>query len=330
MSLLRFKNRPLWRYGVAVLSTSLVTALTIALQPFLRHGVMALFFASVMVSAWYGGLGPGLLASLLSVLASQFFFFPPIYSLAVNSGDDIAQIVVFSSVTVLISSLTNAQQRAVRALADNNRRLQEYADAVWEQQRRIANELHDSLGQELTGVGFLSKSLAQAMEGTEAGRTADQVKSGVQRALDQIRGMARGVMPVEREADGLYSALQQFTASVSTTYGIPCRFECPQPVLVEDRQTASQLYRIAQEAVTNAMKHAKPHSVVVTLERSPSSLTLRVADDGVGMPDSGTPPTGGSGLTIMNYRASAMGAALRIEKSPPNGTLVICVVPLKR
>src|ERR1043165_3462553 len=108
-----FRNNWAWRYGVAVLSTGLTTGVTILLHRYLSHGVMALLMASVMISVWYGGLGPGLLASILSVLASQYFFFPPIYSLAVESGDDIAQIVVFSIVTILITSLAQAQKKAM-------------------------------------------------------------------------------------------------------------------------------------------------------------------------------------------------------------------------
>ena len=107
-----------WRYGVAVVSTGLVTVLTILLQPYLKHGVMAIFFASVMISAWTGGLGPGLLASMLSVLASCYFFFPPIYSFAAHSDDDIAQIVVFSIVTLLISALTHKQKKTTVELKD--------------------------------------------------------------------------------------------------------------------------------------------------------------------------------------------------------------------
>src|SRR5262245_41381997 len=186
---------------------------------------MALFFASVMISAWYGGLGPGLMASLLSVLASQYFFFPPIYSLAVESSDDIAQIVVFSIVTVLITSLSHAQKKSLKELVESKERLQEYAEAVWEQHRRFASELHDSLGQELTGLGFLSKSLSNQMQGTPGADAAEKIKQGVERSLEQIRGLAKGVMPVEHQPDGLMSALQQLTQSVSSSFGIPCRLE---------------------------------------------------------------------------------------------------------
>src|SRR5581483_9793471 len=104
----RLQTHPLWRYGVAVVSTLAMIGLTLLLQRYLSHGVMALFVVSLMISAWYGGLGPGFLSSVLSVLASQYYFFPPIHSLAVESRDDIAQIVVFSILTLLICILTHA------------------------------------------------------------------------------------------------------------------------------------------------------------------------------------------------------------------------------
>jgi signal transduction histidine kinase len=324
------RKTSLWRYGVAVLATALITALTLLLHAYLSHGVMALFFASVMVSAWYGGLGPGLLASLLSSLACQYFFFPPIYSLAVESSDDIAQIVVFAIVTVLITTLTHSRKKSLEALVESKERLQEYAESVWEQHRRFSSELHDSLGQELTGLGFLSRSLVQSMQGTEGAAKAEQVKRAVERALEQIRGLAKGVMPVEREPDGLMSALDQLTQSVGSVYNIPCTFVRSNPVLLDDHTSASQLFRIAQEAVTNAMKHARAGSVVVSLEKNEEGISLKVVDDGVGMPEPAEKAGKGSGLSIMKYRAAALGALLSIERNPPGGTIIRCFLPLRR
>jgi signal transduction histidine kinase len=324
-----FRNNWAWRYGVAVLSTGLATGVTILLHQYLSHGVMVLLMAAVMISVWYGGFGPGLLASVLSVLASQYFFFPPIYSLAVESGDDIAQIVVFSIVTVLITTLTHAQKKALRALTESKERLQEYAEAVWEQHRRFASELHDSLGQELTGLGFLSKGLSKETEGTPAAAAADKIKEGVQRALEQIRGLAKGVMPVEHQADGLMAALEQLTQAVSSSFGTPCRLESSGPVLLDDHTSASQLYRIAQEAVTNAMKHGQPRSVVVYLTRNGEGVTLQVVDDGIGISDGTVNSSRGSGLSIMKYRAAALGATLRVERNPPGGTAVTCFLPVR-
>jgi signal transduction histidine kinase len=328
---IKLKQHWLGRYGVAVLATALTTGLTVLLQPHLRNGVMALFFGSVMFSGWFGGLGPGLVASALSVLAARYFFFPPIYSLAVHSGDDHAQIVVFTIVTIIISILIQIQKRTEQALLDSRERLRVTVDgaldAVWQQQRRIAHELHDSLGQELTGLGFLAKSLVRSMEGTEGSEAAGRVKDGIERALEQLRGLAKGVMPVEPEAEGLMSALQQLAATVEKMFAVPCRFECPVPVKVARHQVASHLYRIAQEAATNAMKHAKPKSVTVSLLADAKGLILRIEDDGEGLPSREENLLGGSGLRIMKYRAAALGAELTFASRSPSGTIVTCSLP---
>jgi len=327
----KLKQHALGRFGVAVVATAVTTGLTLLLQPYLRNGVMALFFGSVMFSAWFGGLGPGLVASGLSVIASRYFFFPPIYSLAVHSGDDHAQIVVFSIVTIIISFLIHAQKRTEKALVDSRERLRVTVDgaldAVWQQQRRIAHELHDSLGQELTGLGFLAKSLVRSMEGTEGSEAAGRVKDGIERALEQLRGIAKGVMPVEPEAEGLMSALQHLAATLEKMCGVPCRFDCPAPVKVARHQVASHLYRIAQEAATNAMKHAKPKAVTISLSSNATGLLLRVEDDGIGLPDREEKLQGGSGLRIMKYRAAALGAELTFASRSPSGTIVTCSLP---
>jgi len=327
----KLKQHLLGRYAVAVIATALTTGLTLLLQPYLRNGVMALFFGSVMFSAWFGGIGPGLVASVLSVVAARFFFFPPIYSLAVHSGDDHAQIVVFTIVTIIISVLIHIQKRTEKALVDSRERLRVTVDgaldAVWQQQRRIAHELHDSLGQELTGLGFLAKSLSRSMEGTEGSEAAGRVKDGIERALDQLRGIAKGVMPVEPEAEGLMSALAQLAATLEKMCSIPCRFDCPVPVAVASHQVASHLYRIAQEAATNAMKHAKPKLVTLSLTTDAKGLILRIEDDGVGLPARHENLQAGSGLRIMKYRAAALGADLSFVSRSPSGTIVTCTLP---
>jgi signal transduction histidine kinase len=329
--LMKWKHHPATHYAVAVLATALTTGLTVVLQPYLRNGVMALFFGSVMFCGWYGGLGPGLVGSALSVVAARFFFFPPIYSLAVHSGDDHAQIVVFTIVTLIISVLIHIQKRTEKALVDSRERLRVTVDgaldAVWQQQRRIAHELHDSLGQELTGLGFLAKSLVRSMEGTPGSEAAGRVKDGIERSLDQLRGIAKGVMPVEPEAEGLMSALRQLTAALEKMTGIPCRFDCPVPVRVARHQVASHLYRIAQEAATNALKHAKPTAVTISLTTDAKGLILKIEDDGQGLPTRDENLQSGSGLRIMKYRAAALGAELAFVSRSPSGTIVVCTLP---
>ncbi|MBV8878665.1 MAG: DUF4118 domain-containing protein [Planctomycetaceae bacterium] len=205
-------------------------------------------------------------------------------------------------------------------------RLQEgYSEAVWEQQRVIAQELHDGLGQELTGLGFLSQSLADLIREPEAAGRAARLTDGLKRALEQIRGLARGVSPVADEGDGLMTALAQLAESTTATYGVPCRFDCPEPVNVEQNPIAVHLYRIAQEAVTNAAKHARPRGITIGLRLSDEGLALCVADDGIGIATRNG-RSGGSGLRIMRYRANAIGASLTVESSGGGGTRVSCIL----
>jgi signal transduction histidine kinase len=208
------------------------------------------------------------------------------------------------------------------------RRLQEgYTEAVWEQQRKIAQELHDGLGQELSGVGYLTKSLAEALKGTDQFQIAEMAKEGIGRSLDQIRGMAKGVLPVDLDSEGLMAALGQLAETTSSVFGIKCHLVCYTPVFVEDNAVALHLYRIAQESVTNAVKHGRPKQVTITLSSGSGGLKLTVRDDGSGLPES--PPSAGSGLKIMRYRAASIGATLTLERGPEGGTIVTCVMPVE-
>jgi signal transduction histidine kinase len=121
-------------------------------------------------------------------------------------------------------------------------------------------------------------------------------------------------------------ALSQLAAGMGSDSGISCRFECPERVLVADNRVAMHLYRIAQEAVTNALKHGRPGQVLVKLEESQGEVVLSISDDGAGMP-SPSERKEGAGLRIMRYRAAAIAATLKIKSAPGGGTLVRCEAP---
>src|SRR5882672_3083933 len=205
-------------------------------------------------------------------------------------------------------------------------RLQEdYSEAVWEQQRVIAQELHDGLGQELTGLGFLSQSLTDILKEPEEIRRAGRLTDGLKRALEHIRGLARGVSPVAPEPDGLTTALGQLAESTAAATGIACRFDSDESALVESNTIAVHLFRIPQEAVTNASKHSRPGRIILLLDSSDEGLSLTVADDVIGLGERNG-NTGGGGFRIMRYRAAAIGASLRIEPAEGGGTRVTCIL----
>ncbi len=196
-------------------------------------------------------------------------------------------------------------------------------------QRRVGQDLHDGLNQELRGIAYLSHALEQTLrekclpEAQDATRITDLL----QRAVSQARDLSRGLAPLRLEADGLMAALNELAASTKSIYGIPCSFLCPKAVLVSHRSTAIHLYRIAQEGVHNAIKHAGPKRIVIELTRAGASLKLSVIDDGKGLPANLAKCTG-MGLKIMEYRASTIGGVLKVERAVAGGTLVSCLLPI--
>jgi PAS domain S-box-containing protein len=214
-----------------------------------------------------------------------------------------------------------------RDITERKRLEQEVLQTSEQERRRIGQDLHDGLGQHLTGIAFLSKSLQQRLaskaadESAEAGHIADLV----QQAIMQTRTLARGLHPVEATAGGLMAALQEFAARIEAFFRLECAFDCDQPVLVPDNVVATHLYRIAQEAVNNAIKHAQTHRIGIRLRCEGDRIQLTVEDDGVGIPENAAPA--GLGLRIMRYRAKMLGGTLTIGPDPEGGTVVACSVP---
>jgi len=155
--------------------------------------------------------------------------------------------------------------------------------------------------------------------------SAQKIAQLLQDALTQTRAVARGLYPVKLEAEGLASALSEMAASFS--HHAPVRFtvECETPVLVADHLVAVHLYRIAQEAVSNALRHAAPRQIVIALRAVEQKIQLQISDDGKGIFEF-NPRGAGMGLSIMTYRAHSIGGTLSVERRREGGTVVSCLV----
>ncbi|MBA3881745.1 MAG: PAS domain S-box protein [Chthoniobacterales bacterium] len=201
---------------------------------------------------------------------------------------------------------------------------------VTERERaRISQDLHDSLCQELTATAFLLKSRAKTLgrEDPEAGEALSEGAEMVNKNAGLARDLARGLHPLELGTGGLVAALRELAAR--TTDAVTCRCECPRSLRVPDPNVAVNLYRIAQEAVTNALKHAKPREVVICVERAGSEIVLSVCDDGARRRKSKIRDAG-LGIQMMQYRASVSGGSLTVEtRARGQGTKVTCRVPAK-
>jgi PAS domain S-box-containing protein len=206
-----------------------------------------------------------------------------------------------------------------------------------QEQRRIGQELHDNVQQQLTGLGLIAQhlveNLANSTEKTTAGREdgglvqpghlAVRLARGITEATGLIRSLACGLIPVEIDAHGLSAALEELASSTNELYAVTCRFECDQPVEVADNFVATHLYRIAQEAITNALRHSGADQIWITLRNLHGAPTLSIVDNGTGITE--TNELGqGLGLRIMAYRAGLIGAALQVGPASREGTLVRC------
>ncbi|SRR6266567_1198499 len=193
------------------------------------------------------------------------------------------------------------------------------------EQRRIAQDLHDGLGQELAGIACLSDALKRNLGAQASPEAAGAAKICrlLNAAVTQTRSLARGLYPVEAESHGLMSALQHLASRAQDLFKVRCSFECPRPVLLGDNATATHLYRIAQEAVTNAIKHGRSSRVEIRLSSTPRRLTLAVRDNGIGIRNNG-PPREGLGLRMMEHRAEMIHGALVVQNETGGGTDVVC------
>jgi two-component system sensor kinase FixL len=219
-----------------------------------------------------------------------------------------------------------------------------------EEQQRIAQELHDGTGQELTGVSLMAGALRDGLAGITLRqlegqfvrqiseplfinlcRIAERLCEKLSDANRHIHQLSHGIMPVQIDAEGLRSALQDLAESVSCTQETRCRFESPETVVVANNTTATHLYRIAQEAVNNAMRHSQAKEICITLSQTADRIQLQVQDNGIGIDSvmkAGTASeTRGLGLRTMLYRAGMIGGTLHIEAGPDHrGTTVTCTV----
>jgi PAS domain S-box-containing protein len=202
----------------------------------------------------------------------------------------------------------------------------EILDVSHRERRRIGQDIHDGLCQHLAGTAFAMKALEQTLATADSPLTADarEITRLVSEAITEARHIARGLSPVELEPQGLMTALEQLAANVSSMFGVNCTFSCQQAVRLRDNEVAVHLYRIAQEAVTNAVKHGRPKRIWVALTSVNGRVNLTVEDDGVGIAEN--PETNGMGLQIMAYRARMMGGLLDIQGQEGGGTIVTCSV----
>lgn len=325
------------RYGFAVLVVGAAVLLRLTMfqlvplkSPFL------LLFAAVVLSAAYGGLGPGILATTAASVASEIFMTGWPDDLQELRSADRAQLGLFFVEGLILSLLGamfhRARRRAEGADAAARELEQRILEISEEERRRIGHDLHDGLGQHLTGIALLTQALKQRLsslhlpESQDAARVAELVNE----SIGWTRDLARGLSPIVLDSGGLAPALEELASSASSHLGIACTCHCNSTEVPLDDETSLHLYRIAQEAINNSVKHGKAKSVAIELTAEDGQITLTVIDNGVGLSEK-TRANPGIGLQIMEYRARMIGAVLSLSRvTPSGGTVVSCRVRADR
>jgi signal transduction histidine kinase len=197
--------------------------------------------------------------------------------------------------------------------------------ALEQQQQRIGRDLHDSVGQLLTGVRMLAQNLEErhVQPGTDGHPQIQSIINYADEAAKHVSDLQRGLMPVQMERAGLAQALQELAGNTDVLPDVSCSYDHDGSTDVHAPETKLQLYRIAQEATNNALKHAEPSEIVITLTSSEGMLHLRVNDDGMGF-DVAERATDSLGLHSMHYRARAINAELDVQSTRGSGTTVHC------
>ncbi len=218
--------------------------------------------------------------------------------------------------------------RVVIAHEDITRRKElerEVVEIASMEQRRIGQDLHDSVSQELTAINIMAGELAESFESSNSNDLAllERIVRGLSRTQNELRSVMRGLLPVAIDSQGLMAAICDLAGRSRWDNKINCTFVCPTPVSLTDNLTATHLYLIAQEAVHNAFKHSRGKNITIAIEIS-DRLSLSITDDGIGLSEDSSIAMGHLGIRIMQNRAAIIGATLTIKMIEPSGTQVLC------
>ena len=224
-----------------------------------------------------------------------------------------------------------AQQEALVAAQAEHKRLEREILAASERERlTIGADLHDGLGQQLTALELVCTALKEDAAGNpDFAKRLGTMGRMLREAIAQTRSLARGLVPVGSEPDALQNGLTELAEGINALGRVRCHFDSPEPISLTNAFVAGHLYRIAQEAVNNAVKHSRAKKITIRLARKNGALVLEIADDGTGLVKTRTNERG-LGLGVMHHRAGAIGAELAVISKRGEGVTIRCTLPPQR
>ena len=323
-------NRPLWiRYLVAIAIVVAAGGIRQAVDPLsTTDAPLMLFMLSVTGAAWFGGAGPGILATMFAVFVATYWFTEPQYSFHLVRQWQLVAMIVFIFEGVAISLFMTHLHRVGRVARQNEARNAELERRILEiseaERSRIGQDLHDGVGQHLTGTSMMAKRLSQrlATAAPQYAPDAARISELLNEAIGSTRDLGKLLAPPLLSQEGLAIALADLCKQIESIFDVRCTFEDRTDEPLRDQVIGTHLYRITQEAISNAVKHGQAKAIEVSLIHEGPVFSLRVTNDGKPFVE---PPPGASGLglRIMRYRAKMIGAGLQIA-TKDGKTAIIC------
>jgi signal transduction histidine kinase len=301
---------------------------------------LALFYLlPIWLATWFVsfrvGLGIAVVSVAVSMLSDVAAGIPALRFW--NAGMAFISYALFAGVLSKLKTLLQELDRRVqertaalqREVVERQRLDREIAQVADRERRRLGQDLHDRLGQHLTGTALAAQVLREklAAKASSEVKEADKLVCYVEEGIDLTRNLARGFFSPELEADGLTVALEGLAENISERFAVNCIFHGEESIPVYDSSVATQLYRIAQEAATNAAKHAAAEQVDIRITVDHSELTLAIIDDGVGLPANPS-DSKGLGLRLMRHGAALIGGTFNLRRNGQHGTIATCRIAI--
>jgi len=328
-----FDQRPWAAYPFAFVLVAAATGITALLWMVVDRPVSApIFMAAVIVSTLVGGFRVGFFAAMLGGFSLDFFFIQPVYAISLGR-DDVFRWLFFVAEGAFISWITEKLRLATAELKASREELRELTRHQQtlreEEQKRIAREIHDELGQMLTGMK-LDIHLMKKRVGAGIPTDLEDLSSQVDATISSVRRIASELRPSILDDFGLIPAIEWQAGEFESKFGIDCAFVCTDESVSLDPEAEAAVFRIVQEALTNVARHAGASAVCVTVDSSDEDLRVTIEDDGIGIDRENAKKGRSLGILGMRERARLIGATLSIGTSNHSGTMVELTIPLSQ
>lgn len=319
-------------YALAVFSVGVALATTFLIWPLVKPSATPLFLGAIVITAWLGGRGPALVATLLSGLCIDFFFISPVYQLG-GGWEDVSRLAVFTVEGTTLSWIIVSRRMIgdqVRESREQLRALSTHLQLVIEQERtRISREIHDELGRELTSLKFdvswLRDRAVKANNETDREKLTTILKD-IDLAIGSVRRIATELRPPVLDALGLTAAIEWQAKDFEKRTGIRCTLHGLEDDVPLSADAATTVFRIFQESLTNVARHANASEVRVALERNNGRVSLKIEDNGTGIGAGAIRRS--LGILGMQERVRLIDGEFRISNLNNCGTLVSIEIPL--